>query len=244
LNLIRIGCAGWAIRREHAGLFPEAGSHLERYATRFPCVEINSSFYRPHRPATYARWAATVPSEFRFSVKMPRAITHEQRLDGVKEQLTDFAHEVMHLGERLGPVLVQLPPSLAFDDAMARDFLALARTLLNGTVVIEPRHRTWFSDAATDLLLAHRVARVAADPVCGPGGNEPAGWPGVAYYRLHGSPRIYYSEYDSAFLERIGETLRAAAARAETWCIFDNTARGHATTDALRVCAALTAKSQ
>jgi uncharacterized protein YecE (DUF72 family) len=236
---IHVGCAGWAIRREHAELFPHTGSHLERYAGRFPCVEINSSFYRPHQPATYARWAATVPSGFRFSVKMTRTITHERRLIGVDEQLREFAHEIVHLGKKLGPVLVQLPPSLAFDPAIAREFLALARTLLAGTMTLEPRHGTWFSDAATELLRSHCVARVAADPACAPGGNEPAGWPGVAYYRLHGSPRLYHSEYDAAFLDSVAETLRAAAARAETWCIFDNTARGHATTNAMRLCAAL-----
>jgi uncharacterized protein YecE (DUF72 family) len=236
---IRVGCAGWAIRREHAQLFPDTGSHLERYTSRFPCVEINSSFYRPHRPATYARWAATVPQEFRFSVKMPRTITHEDRLIGVEEHLARFAHEIAHLGERLGPVLVQLPPGLAFDDAVAREFLAVARTLLIGTMVLEPRHPTWFSDLATELLLAHGVARVAADPACGPGGSEPAGWSGIVYYRLHGAPRIYHSEYDTAFLDRLADALRVAAVRAETWCIFDNTARGHATTNAMRLRTAL-----
>ena len=76
---IRVGCAGWSIPREHADRFPEEGSHLARYAGRFPAVEINSSFYKPHRPATYARWAASVPADFRFSVKVPKLATHERR---------------------------------------------------------------------------------------------------------------------------------------------------------------------
>ena len=77
---ILIGTAGWSLPGAHFGLFPRDGSHLERYATRFSCVEINSSFYRPHRQETYARWAASVPENFRFAVKMPRTITHHARL--------------------------------------------------------------------------------------------------------------------------------------------------------------------
>jgi uncharacterized protein YecE (DUF72 family) len=72
--LIRIGCAGWSLPRVEQERFPAAGSHLERYASVFDAVEINSSFHRPHRPATYARWAAAVPSSFRFSVKLPKTI--------------------------------------------------------------------------------------------------------------------------------------------------------------------------
>src|SRR5205085_4945044 len=75
----RVGCAGWSILSRHAGLFDAGASHLARYATRFDAVEVNSSFYRPHAQATYARWAASVPRRFRFSVKLPKAITHDAR---------------------------------------------------------------------------------------------------------------------------------------------------------------------
>lgn len=107
---IRIGTAGWSVPAAHRGRFPEAGTLLERYAARFDAVEINSSFYRPHRPSTYARWAASVPAGFRFSLKLPREITHTRRLVEVAEPLDRFLGEVAALGERLGPVLVQLPP--------------------------------------------------------------------------------------------------------------------------------------
>ena len=76
LGARRIGCAGWSIHKDAAAAFPVEGSHLERYARVFPAVEINSSFYRPHKPETYARWADSVPDGFRFAVKVPRAITH------------------------------------------------------------------------------------------------------------------------------------------------------------------------
>jgi uncharacterized protein YecE (DUF72 family) len=109
---IHIGCAGWSLPKEHLTLFPLTGSHLERYAARFNCVEINSSFYRSHRVATYQRWAAATPPNFRFAVKLPKQITHIKRLSGADEAITGFATEVAGLGMKLGPVLVQLPPNL------------------------------------------------------------------------------------------------------------------------------------
>src|ERR1700753_2288419 len=105
-SAIFIGTAGWAIRREHDRLFDAGPSHLARYATRFSAVEINSSFYRPHRPATYAKWAASVPVDFRFAVKVPRAITHEARLIDTDEMLKKFLSEWTALGDPLGAVVL------------------------------------------------------------------------------------------------------------------------------------------
>src|SRR6185436_11229797 len=95
------------------------GGHLARYSRRFNASEINSSFHRPHRPVTYARWAACVPEDFRFSVKVPRAITHERRLSDAADLFAGFLAELAPLEDKLGPLLVQLPPSLAFDAALA-----------------------------------------------------------------------------------------------------------------------------
>src|SRR5690349_12315863 len=111
LPVVRIGCAGWTVPKQHAELFPSNGSHLERYSGLFSTVEINSSFYRPHRPATYARWANAVPDHFDFTVKVPREITHERRLSNVSDALDRFLGEVMHLRDKLGALLLQLPPS-------------------------------------------------------------------------------------------------------------------------------------
>ena len=91
---VRIGCAGWSIPSRHAHLFGEGESHLARYATRFDITEINSTFYRPHQTRTFERWAASVPARFRFSVKMPKAITHEARLQGTGDALTAFFGDV------------------------------------------------------------------------------------------------------------------------------------------------------
>ena len=226
-----IGCAGWSLPRETQPHFPAEGTHLARYAARFPAVEINSSFYRPHRSGTYARWAASAPPGFRFSVKVPRAITHEHRLADTEPLLDAFLDGVHALGPALGCLLVQLPPSFAFDAATADAFLAALRARHAGPVAVEPRHASWFDAEAGGLLTAWHVARVAADPARVPAAAEPGGWPNTVYYRLHGSPRMYYSAYDAAFLDWLEARLLAAGAGA--WCIFDNTANGAATVNAL-----------
>lgn len=231
-----VGRAGWSLSRtEQVHVPAEGASILERYARRFPAVEINSSFYRPHRPTTYARWAACVPPDFRFSVKVPKRITHELRLVGAEPVLDTFLAEVTCLGDTLGCLLVQLPPSFAFDAGVARTFFEALRARHAGAVVFEPRHPTWFTDDVEQLLAELRIARVAADPARVPEAAEPAGWPGIVYYRLHGSPRVYYDTYDDAYMSALATRLREhlASSNVPVWCIFDNTALGAATTNAV-----------
>ena len=240
---VHLGIAGWNIRREHVTRFPDAGTHLQRYAGVFNAVEINSCFYRPHRFTTYERWAASVPDEFRFAVKLPKAITHAARLVGVESELARFLEETSGLGARRGPILVQLPPSFAYDAAVAESFFSELRNRFEGDVVFEPRHETWFTDEVETVLDRFRVARVAADPARVPAAANPGGYEGVVYYRLHGSPRVYYSAYPADTLERIANTLaETAASGARVWCIFDNTALGAATSDALTVLSRLQLK--
>lgn len=230
---ILVGCAGWSIPKAHAGRFPAAGSHLERYAARLPAVEINSSFYRPHRPATYTRWAASVPGAFRFAVKVPRDITHTRRLKDADEPLDRFLAEVTALGPKLGPLLVQLPPSLTFSAGTVGRFFSSLRERFDGTVVVEPRHPTWFVPEAERLVESLRVARVAADPAVVPAAGEPGGWGGLAYFRLHGSPKVYYSDYSPEYLDVLAGKVLSVAKAADVWCVFDNTAEGAATANAL-----------
>jgi uncharacterized protein YecE (DUF72 family) len=232
--LVYVGRAAWNLAKRQQGHFPDVGTHLERYAARLPAVEINSSFYQPHQPKTYARWAACVPADFRFSAKIPKAITHELRLVGSDALLVKFLAEVTALGEKLGCLLVQLPPSLAYDPEVAGAFFTSLRAHFSGSLVFEPRHPTWFTSEVEALLTTMRVGRVAADPPCGPVATEPGGWPGIVYYRLHGAPRIYYSNYDDSYLDSLAPKLLAhAATGVPVWCIFDNTALDHATMNAL-----------
>jgi uncharacterized protein YecE (DUF72 family) len=233
---IHVGTAGWSIPRAQRRRFPAAKSNLARYAQVLPAVEINSTFYRPHRAGTFARWAATVPRAFRFAVKMPRAITHDQRLAGCGPLVQEFLEQVAPLGQRLGCLLVQLPPSLVFDARVARAFFRMLRKHFARGIALEPRHASWFSDKAEALLNEYEVSRVAADPPRIQGGGEPGGWHGLAYLRLHGSPKVYYSSYGDHYLDSLVNTLKDLRhRRIPAWCIFDNTALGAATANALSV---------
>jgi len=228
-----IGTAGWGIAGRHAHLFPGSGTHLERYARCLGAVEINSSFYRPHRRETYARWAGSVPDGFRFSVKLPKAITHEKRLAGCETLLDAFLESVSGLGDRLGVLLVQLPPSLPFDIAVAEPILRRLRQSTAAGLACEPRHASWFGAEPAAVLNELRIARVQADPAPFPEAAEPGGWPQLAYLRWHGTPRIYYSDYAPRQLAAIDrQVMLLHRAGRETWCIFDNTAEGHALANA------------
>lgn len=223
-----IGTAGWSVPRACADHFAGEGTHLQRYSRVLRAVEINSSFYRPHAAATYARWAASTPDHFRFSVKVPRTITHELRLVDVEGPLERFLGESAGLGEKRGPLLVQLPPSLAFDHTLVGTFFDQVRARHDGPVVCEPRHATWLTPEADALLVGHRVARVAADPPRAGGDDRPGGWPGLVYYRWHGAPRTYWSRYDETQLTGMARTLCELPGGVDAWCIFDNTASGAA----------------
>ena len=229
-----IGTAGWSLPRAEQHRFPESGAHLARYSAHLPAAEINSSFYRPHRRATYERWAATVPRSFRFSVKIPKTISHEQRLVDTERLLDAFLADVAGLEDRLGCLLVQSPPKLELDVAIARQFFTALHARHTRGIAVEPRHASWFTPDADRLLQELRVTRVAADPAILPIAAEPGGDRSVIYYRLHGSPRMYYSPYDGATLDGVASRLEHHSTAGPTvWCIFDNTAHGAALGNAL-----------
>ena len=235
---MRIGTAGWSIPRDVADSFPGDGPQLERYAHVLDCVEINSSFYRSHREQTWARWAGTTPEDFRFSAKLPRAITHDARLVDSHEPLQRFIGEAGALGRKLAVVLVQLPPSLAFEDKVAGGFFTQLRNAYKGAVVCEPRHATWFTDAADKALAGWHVARAGVDPARPESAAQPGGWRGhgaVRYYRWHGSPRVYWSRYGLDWLRERHDDIVRTADKEDVWCVFDNTASGAAAANALEL---------
>jgi uncharacterized protein YecE (DUF72 family) len=233
---ICVGCAGWSIASRHSASFGEGDSVLARYATRFSVVEVNSTFYRSHQAQTYVRWAGSVPRAFRFSVKLPKTITHEAHLSRSGQAIATFAEEIAGLGAKLGGVLVQLPPSLAFDARVAGTFFGTMRRTFDSPIACEPRHPSWFGPEADALWERHDVARVRADPPKPEGAEVPGSVGSWRYFRLHGAPRMYYSAYDDARLTTIADELRASASRRHSvWCIFDNTAHSHAVEDAVRL---------
>jgi uncharacterized protein YecE (DUF72 family) len=239
-----LGTAGWSIPGKCSGSFPCAPSRLESYAQVFNAVEINSTFYQRHEEATFARWHASVPDYFRFALKMPREISHERRLVGCRQPLRDFLVSIAPLEEKLGPLLLQLPPSLAYNARQAAAFFKLLRELHAGSVACEPRHASWFTPQADSLLAKYRIARAAADPVKHPRADEPGGWLKLVYCRLHGSPRMYYSAYSERYLSSLAAKLRDLSNATLVWCVFDNTASGAAAENALHVRELLVSKSR
>ena len=237
MSRFNIGTAGWSVPREYAASFPMEGSSLERYATRFAAAEINSSFHRPHRMATWERWRDSVPADFRFSVKLSKEITHQRKLIDATEPLDEFVGQVELLGDKLAIILVQLPPKLAFDAHVAGTFFAALSSRSQASIACEPRHVSWFGADADALLAKLQVARVGADPAICPEAAVPGGWSKLAYWRLHGSPNMYRSAYGERVLGYANELRQAVAEGRDCWCIFDNTASSAATGDALALVA-------
>jgi uncharacterized protein YecE (DUF72 family) len=235
-----VGTAGWSIPAREREHFPSEGSALERYSARFAGLEINSSFHRPHRASTWQKWAESVPPGFRFSVKVPKTITHERKLVDCDDPLDRFLDELGPLGDKLAVLLVQLPPKLAFDERVADAFLSGLSDRVRAQLACEPRHPSWFESGADALLDRLRIARVAADPAVVPAAASPGGWSDFAYWRLHGSPAVYRSSYDDGRLDDYARAIGATSA-SETWCMFDNTASSQATGDALALIAKLKA---
>jgi uncharacterized protein YecE (DUF72 family) len=233
--MVVVATAGWSIPRSVATSFPGQGTQLQRYARVLRGVEINSSFYRDHSRETYARWAAQTARAFRFAVKVPRAITHDARLRGARAPLEQFLLGITGLGTRLGPLLIQLPGSQLFEPRVASTFFGLLRERFDGAVVCEPRHASWFERTAERLLVRQRIGRVAADPAVVPMAAHPGGWEGIVYYRLHGSPRKYWSVYEPARVLAWSRAFASLPRGVSAWCVFDNTAGGGGAVNALQM---------
>ncbi len=238
MGRVFLGTAGWSIPRANAEAFPGAGHALGRYAAVLPAVEINTTFYRRHRESTFVRWRELVPPDFRFALKLSRALTHDAELAAPHRALREFFADCAPLGDRFGVLLVQLAGSHAYAPRRATAFFSALRAQYDGPVAFEPRHASWYAPPVTALLVRARIARVVADPPRPAAATEPAGAADVLYLRLHGSPRTYSSAYDDARLATIAAQIQRTTA-ATTWCMFDNTASGAAAGDALKLQALL-----
>lgn len=227
---IRIGTAGWRLPKPLQPDFPGEGTHLARYARRLNASEINASFYQHNRQELYAKWAKEAGEGVRFAVKAPRWVTHHARLRRF-EGMPDFLGEIAGLSDSLGPILLQLPPSLKFEPGNVDAFLKQLREVHGGPIACEPRHESWFAPEPEQLLNHHRIARVAAHPPLTEGADQPGGWQGLHYYRLHGSPKRFYSAYDKTFLEDLAKRVDPAT---DTWVIFNNTAESGGLENALQ----------
>lgn len=177
------------------------------------------------------KWASATPDEFRFSVKVPKSVTHSHQL--ARGELDRFMEESAGLGAKLAVLLVQFAPRKMFVASDAELLFGALREGTSAALACEPRHVSWFTPEVGAWLMGRRISRVAADPARVPDADLPGGWPGLRYFRLHGAPRIYYSAYDGGYLRALKSQLCAASSPGETWCIFDNTAAGAALQNAL-----------
>jgi uncharacterized protein YecE (DUF72 family) len=201
---ILVGTSGWSYKEWKGSFYPEklpAEEMLRFYASHFPTVEVNNSFYRIPSEKVLTGWAGQVPEGFRFVLKASRRVTHNNRLQDEDGSLDYFLRAVNPLGERLGPTLFQLPPTFKKDASRLQDFLArLPRRWL---AAIEFRHPTWFDEEIYQLLRARDVPLVAVDDDEGESQGAPlvptASW---------GYLRLRRAQYDATALQSWADRIR------------------------------------
>ncbi len=229
----RIGTSGWNYAHWRGRFYPEklpASKWLAHYATHFDTVECNATFYRLPSEKTFQNWKASTPKGFLWALKASRLITHYRRLQDVQGPLEEFLSRARLLGEKLGPVLFQLPPSLHYDEALFEDFASLLSPLSEAAV--EVRHRSWIDDRFLRQLQAHGLAFCLSDTA----GRYPfheAVTADFVYIRLHGSQKLYASSYSEAELHLWAEKI--ASWNRPTYVYFDNDFEAHAVFNARRL---------
>lgn len=231
---LHIGTSGWSYPWQ--GIFYplelRAADYLAHYATRFDCTEINSSFYNYTMAKTVEKWLLETPATFLFAPKMNREITHERKLVDVEQQVEKFMSRFLLMGDRLGPVLIQIAASLRFDSKVAESFFGFLREQYPRQVfAFEARHASWFTAEALDLLREHRIAFVIATS----GGRFPGletTTSDTVYFRLHGDEKLYDSNYSDEKLEQYVFMIKVWLDDGkDIWVFFNNTMRGQAVAD-------------
>lgn len=227
--MLTIGTSGWQYRDWRPGFYPAGLPQrlwLEHYASRFPMVEVNNAFYRLPERSTFERWRERTPSGFRFAVKMSRYLTHVRRLKDPAEPVARFLGRAGALGPKLGPVLLQLPPTLRADlDALDE---TLAQFPAPVRVAVEPRHDTWFTDDCRRLLERRGAALCWADRAGRP--VTPL-WrtAGFGYLRMHEGRASPWPRYGRRALKSWIERLSGVP---EGFVFFNNDPGGAAVADA------------
>lgn len=236
-----IGTSGWAYREWRGVFYPprlQPDEQLAHYVTQFSAVEINGTAYRTPDGATVRRWRETMPQGFIAALKLSHAITHFHRLREVGALLEDFVISARLLGERLGPLLAQLPPGLAPDHTCLRDFLREARAVMadpSWPLVVEFRHPGWIDERTAAILSEAQATWCVADmPICPV--TRPPGPAGVLYLRRHGTAGKYCGSYsDEALLADARQLCAWSERGGDAFAFFNNTADGAAIRDARRL---------
>jgi uncharacterized protein YecE (DUF72 family) len=229
-----VGTSGWQYRDWRGRLYPAGLPQrlwLGHYATRFATVEVNNAFYRLPSRATFASWREQAGDGFCFAVKMSRYLTHIKRLADPAEPVARFLDRAQPLGPTLGPVLLQLPPTLTADTDRLRDVLRQFPPAVR--VAVEFRHRSWWTGATKAVLEAHNAALAWADRNSRPVSPlwVTADW---GYLRLHqgaaSPPPRYGATALRSWLDRL--TVAFDLNRRSVFVYFNNDPGGAAVTDA------------
>ena len=231
-----IGTSGWVYKGWRARLY--ADTPVDRWlyvaSRRFQSLEINGSFYKQIAPATYARWYAETPPEFRFALKGHRFVTHYKRLRGCRDSIARLRDQARPLREKLAAVVWQLPSHLAYDPERLDEFLDALACWRTARHALEPRHRSWFRPEVARALAAARVAVCLSDAPDFPMWREIT--TDLVYVRLHGHTRKYASRYSEKSLATwTADIHRWVAGGRDVYVYFDNDAEGHAVSDARRL---------
>ena len=229
---IYIGTSGWSYKHWKGIFYPDkmpAGKYLEYYISQFDCAELNASFYRLPTKNTIDSWSKLIPENFRLAVKLSRQITHFKRLKDTEDELKTFMKLFEPLHDRMGPVLVQLPPSMKYDSDVAENFYKILKNHYSGfTFVIEARHQSWFNEEAYNLAAKYNIGWTIAES----GGHYPQEdvvTSDTVYVRFHGpgkSNKTGYTENELSVWSK--KTKEWVKKKLNVWVFFNNDSEGHA----------------
>ena len=229
---IRVGCSGWNYKHWRERFYPKGlptSRWFDFYAEHFDTVEINNSFYRLPTPQIFHKWREQATEGFCYAVKANRYITQAKKLLEPEESLDRMMTAVRHLGDRLGPVLYQLPPSLGLNLERLENFLrAVPNDVIN---VFEFRNSSWYV-AETYALLERYGASFCAHDMRGSESDRIAVGP-VAYVRFHGGAGKYWGRYSDEMLTNWADwMLGQSIGGRSVWAYFNNDIDAHAIDDA------------
>jgi uncharacterized protein YecE (DUF72 family) len=230
---IRIGCSGWNYKHWRGLFYPEGFPQrrwFEHYAATFDSVEINNSFYRLPSGDTFAKWRNQAPPGFCYAVKANRFLTQAKKLKDCEEPIERMMSAVRCLGERLGPILYQLPPRFRLNLERLESFLQLIpKDVVN---VFEFREKSWLTVEVLALLDRYGASFCVHDM---PGSATPRWVSGrIAYLRFHGGEGKYWGRYsDEGLLGWSDWIAEQANSGRDVWAFFNNDINAHAIDDAL-----------
>jgi uncharacterized protein YecE (DUF72 family) len=238
ISNLYIGTSGWSYSNWKDMFYPrevKTANWLPYYATKFRCAEVNSSFYRIPLFKSCEKWCEMTPEDFRFCIKMYRGITQFRRLRNCEEMLDEYMYRISPLKPKLGPILIQLPPSLRFEADVADNFFRMLMAKYSDySFALEGRHATWFSDESLTLLANYNIAHVIGDSYHYV--NHEAITADTAYIRFHGRERLFYSNYEDDILQEYAVKVAGwLQEEMKVWIFFNNTAVGHAILNALQL---------